>query len=644
MKKLKSTKPAEADSLLSRDHLFNLVNSAMDAIISTDENQNIVMYNKAAEIMFGYKEAYMLGQPISLLLPSRFREVHAKHVTAFAKNGVSTRSMHTLGEITGLRNSGDEFPAEASISQSTLDGTKFFSVILREISERKDAEKKLLQSEERFNKAFQLSPVGMVISRLPDNRILDINNAWCEIIGYSREETLRTPTAELVKIDTETMGRIQAEMTEHGSVRNTEISITTRAGERLVLLASIELIKVGDLDCALTTFVDITARNQALEKLRASETHNRTLYEISEQRLRQTMALRSIDIAISNSLDLPFTLAVVLDQAIKELGVDAADILLYNDITHVLTYSVGKGFLTNAPQEAHVALGHGYAGRVILERKGFHLSKISGRNETEFDESSFFRLEGFEDFHCMPLIAKGKILGVLETFSRHTMEVNPEWLVYLETLAGQAAIAIENISLLTDLQRANNDLVLGYEATIEGWSRALDLRDHETEGHTQRVTSMTVALARSLNVDDKELLNITRGALLHDIGKMGVPDTILLKPGKLTDEEWEVMRQHPVLAYHLLSPIEYLRDALDIPYCHHEKWDGSGYPRGLKGNEIPFAARIFAIADVYDALTSVRPYRQPWTQEETLKYITEQSGTHFDPSLVERFITLQSHN
>ena len=180
-------------------------------------------------------------------------------------------------------------------------------------------------------------------------------------------------------------------------------------------------------------------------------------------------------------------------------------------------------------------------------------------------------------------------------------------------------------------------LLTAYDATIAGWSLAMDLRDKETEGHTRRVTELTVLLARELGVNDVEIQHIKRGALLHDIGKLGVPDSILLKAGKLSDEEWTIMRKHPIYAFEMLAPIEYLHPALDIPYYHHEKWDGTGYPRGLKGEEIPLAARIFAVVDVWDAITSDRPYRAAWSREKALNYILENSGSHFDPKIVEIF-------
>ena len=190
------------------------------------------------------------------------------------------------------------------------------------------------------------------------------------------------------------------------------------------------------------------------------------------------------------------------------------------------------------------------------------------------------------------------------------------------------------------LQQAHQHLLDAYDATIAGWSHAMDLRDRETEGHSQRVTELTLKLAKAFGIQDNELTHIRHGALLHDMGKLGIPDSILQKPDQLTNEEWVVMRKHPQLAYEMLYPVEYLRPALDIPYSHHEKWDGTGYPRGLKGEEIPLAARIFAIVDVWDAITSDRPYRPAFTIEQALNHIREQSGKHFDPQVVDVFFKL----
>jgi HD-GYP domain-containing protein (c-di-GMP phosphodiesterase class II) len=254
--------------------------------------------------------------------------------------------------------------------------------------------------------------------------------------------------------------------------------------------------------------------------------------------------------------------------------------------------------------------------------------------------SPSFAQESFVSYFGVPLIAKGQVQGVLEIFNRSLVTPNSEWLSFLEMLGGQAAIAIDNATLFSNLQRSNTEITSAYDATIDGWSRALDMRDHETEGHTQRVTEMTLQLAHRLDTPRNEMIHIRRGATLHDIGKMGIPDRILHKPGPLTAEEWQTMRQHPQYACALLTPIDYLRPAKDIPCYHHERWDGSGYPSGLIGEEIPLAARLFAVVDVFDALTSDRPYRSAWSKQAAINYIEEQAGTLFDPAITAPFLNL----
>jgi len=194
--------------------------------------------------------------------------------------------------------------------------------------------------------------------------------------------------------------------------------------------------------------------------------------------------------------------------------------------------------------------------------------------------------------------------------------------------------------MVSSLYQSKMDLLIAYDSTLEGWSTALELRDRETEGHTQRVTGMTLDLALLMGIDGEALIHIRRGSLLHDIGKMGIPDSILLKPDSLTEDEWAIMRMHPVYAYEMLWGIEYLRPAVEIPYCHHERWDGTGYPRGILGAEIPIAARVFAIIDVWDAMRSDRPYRQALPVDVVCQYISTSSGKHFDPQVTEAFFEL----
>ena len=193
---------------------------------------------------------------------------------------------------------------------------------------------------------------------------------------------------------------------------------------------------------------------------------------------------------------------------------------------------------------------------------------------------------------------------------------------------------------MADLEATNRALTNAYDSTLEGWVRALDLRDRETEGHTKRVTKLTVELARRVGVTEDELVHVRRGALLHDIGKIGIPDAVLKKPGPLDEEEWSLMRQHPVWAHEMISAVEFLQPALDIPYCHHERWDGEGYPRGLAGESIPLSARVFAVVDVWDALRSDRPYSEAWDEEAVVAYLRDQAGGHFDPTVVEEFLEM----
>jgi PAS domain S-box-containing protein len=373
----------------------------------------------------------------------------------------------------------------------------------------------------------------------------------------------------------------------------------------------------------------------AIADMAASAIHRATLYEQTEVRLQRLATLRAIDLAINASLDLAVTLNVLLTEAQRQLGVDAVSLLLYEPSTHMLACAAGRGFRAASAERARVPLGASYAGRVAQERRTRSLPDLS---LADAGLRELMRLESFVAYIGVPLIAKGQLQGVFEIFHRGRVQADPEWLEFLETLAGQAALAIDNATVYADLQRSHANLRLAYDTTLEGWSRALDLRDRETEGHTRRVTELSLRLAQAMGLNGEALMHLRRGALLHDIGKLGVPDHILHKPGPLTDSEWAVMRQHPVYAYELLRPIDYLRPALDIPYCHHEKWDGTGYPRKLKGDEIPLAARIFAAADVWDALCSDRPYRPRWSAEQSRAYLAEQSGCHFDPRVVDVFM------
>jgi PAS domain S-box-containing protein len=365
---------------------------------------------------------------------------------------------------------------------------------------------------------------------------------------------------------------------------------------------------------------------------------NAELHEKSEYQIRRLTALRDVDTAIASSLDLRVTLNILMDNAASQLRADAMSILIYNNNLQVLETIASVGFRGGSTRR-QFRIGEGLAGKIAINRKPLHVQELS---QTEYSNMRWLSEEKFVTYSGYPLLGKGQVKGVLEAFFRAPFTPDNDWLEFIQTIVGQAAIAIDNAQMFENLQRSNQELSLAYDTTLEGWGKALELRDKETEGHTRRVTELTVRLARRLNVNDSDITHIHRGVLLHDIGKMGVPDQILRKTGPLDESEWEQMRKHPQYAYDLLYPITYLRPALDIPFCHHEKWDGSGYPRSLKGEEIPLAARIFAIVDVWDALLSDRPYRKTWSRERTIDYITKEAGTRFDPTITRTFLEMIS--
>jgi HD-GYP domain-containing protein (c-di-GMP phosphodiesterase class II) len=370
---------------------------------------------------------------------------------------------------------------------------------------------------------------------------------------------------------------------------------------------------------------DVTDRVTATEQIR----HN----------LQRLSALHSIDAAINSSFDLNVILSVILRQITGQLGVDAADILLLNQWTHMLEFAAGHGFRTMTFKHAAVMIGQGFAGTAALERRTVSVPTLDDQ-QTGFLFSPGLTREKFASYYAIPLINKGQVEGVLEIYHRSILKPADDWFEFLATLAGQTALAIDSASLFHDLQRSNIELSMAYDAAIESWSRALELSGRETQEHTQRLAHWTVQLAGALHVDEKDFNDLRRGALLHDIGKLFIPESILNKPGPLDDMEWEITKRHPRQAYELLSPIKHLAAALDIPRCHHERWDGSGYPEGLRGEQIPLSARIFAVVDVHDALIFARPYRPAWTKEAARAYIQEQSGKLFDPIVVNTFLKI----
>jgi PAS domain S-box-containing protein len=366
--------------------------------------------------------------------------------------------------------------------------------------------------------------------------------------------------------------------------------------------------------------------------------HRSDLYERSEKQIRRLTTLREIDTAISSSFDLRVTLDILSEHLLTKMGVSAVAILTLNLDNQTLNYFSGAGFRYRDIFRKSLQASEGTAGRVLISKSDLYIENLNQQFGYKYPD--IIAREGFVSYYAVPLHSKGLTRGVLETYFRSPFVPNPDWVDFLHALAGQATIAIDNSQLFENLQRSNQELSLAYDTTLEGWGKALELRDKETEGHTRRVTELTIDLARQLGIPESELAHIRRGVLLHDIGKMGVPDSILRKEGPLTDDEWIEMRKHPQYAYDLLYPIPYLRASLDIPYHHHEWWDGNGYPSGLKGKEIPLSARIFAVVDVWDALLSDRPYRRSWQKSKVFKYLHNLSGKQFDPEILKIFLNM----
>lgn len=411
-------------------------------------------------------------------------------------------------------------------------------------------------------------------------------------------------------------------------------------GEEVRALASVPLIVahdrvIGTLHIGRTTPItpDEVRVLVAIADIAASALHRATLHEQTEQRLQHLLALQAVSQAINASLDLRVILDILIDQVKNQLRVDAVAVSLCHPHTPILTYTIGRGFRTPIEHRT-VRIGEGYAGCVAREQRTIALEHFIAA-----EHAPHFANEGFVAYCGVPLIAKGQLVGVLEVFQRTPYSPDTEWIHWLETMALQAALAINNARLYEELQRTNARLELSYDTTIESWARALELRGYESTGHIQRVAELAERFARALGIQDARLTHLRYGALLHDIGKLSLSDAALCPDDPLREDD-TTLRRHTELAYDLLQPIPYLQSALDIPYCHHEKWDGSGYPRGLKGEEIPLAARIFAIVDMWDTLRHTPPYNTTWSERQVREYIRAQAGKTFDPNLVDTFLKL----
>jgi putative nucleotidyltransferase with HDIG domain len=398
----------------------------------------------------------------------------------------------------------------------------------------------------------------------------------------------------------------------------------------MIRLARIENPQVSSINLELTQLI------RGLVRLKDGVQHRFQTHH------RRMDALMNVGSAINSSLGLKRVLEEVMDSLITLMNAHRGFLML-KDENGNLSVRLARDAQHRDLTEDAFTISRTITRQVV--ENGEAVLTTNAQVDPRFEEQASIAAYHLLSILCAPLKLKDELIGVIYVDNPAQAGIfQNDDLQLISSFANQAAVAIDNARLIDQLQASNQDLEEAYQATLEGWVHALDLRDKETEGHTIRVTEITERLARSMGVEEAELVHIKRGALLHDIGKMGIPDGVLLKPGALTPEERMLIEKHPIYAYEMLSPIKFLQPALDIPYCHHEKWDGSGYPRGLRGEDIPLAARIFAVADVWDALVSNRPYRKGLLPADVRKKIREQAGIHFDPHVVDAFLSLAEHS
>jgi putative nucleotidyltransferase with HDIG domain len=356
-------------------------------------------------------------------------------------------------------------------------------------------------------------------------------------------------------------------------------------------------------------------------------------------------SLLEVSSSLASTLDLVEILQIAISKAVDIFQVGTGAIYTLEDGSLMLGATTPPMPADFPDELRHVDLeDHPHIKQAISLKTPVYLADARTASLTP-SERTAVEARGLVSILYFPLLLKGEAIGtfILGT-SGNTYQFSEGEVDLGYILSYQASLAIANARLFGEAQQAIQELDRGYTATLEGWSHMLDMRDRITDEHTQRVANLAVDLASRAGVPESDLINVYRGALLHDIGKMGIPDQILRKPGALTESEWTIMKTHSEIAFQTLSQIDFLEDALDIPHYHHEKWDGTGYPYGLAGEEIPLMARIFAVVDVFDALLSDRPYRKAWDYDKTLAYLESQSGMYFDTKLVSIFLEMIQEN
>ncbi|MGY4707711.1 HD domain-containing phosphohydrolase [Candidatus Bipolaricaulota sp. J31] len=631
-------------------------------VLLLDRRGKILWASPRMEELFGVAGEGLVGKPVTELVPPHLRPLHSE----FCERLKSARHMGRPGHVF-LHALEGEVPVEVDLIPWASPAGEVTVALIRRLSLRPpDRAREFLRQQRLQSETLALAE-KLVSAEHAGEIVEALGEALCQAFGTGavflwrleggralvlrwagegepeRGYAVPLDDAEdiLIRVCEDGTAEVLNPVPSDAAGRTLGRALRLRSALVVALQAEgrVEGVAViGDRgDPARFSEADLVGA-RLLAHLAASALHRTALQEQTQRRLERLQTLREIDLAIASNLDPHFTIKVLLEETENRLGVEAVAVLLLEPESMSLRVAGARGF--EAPVEGiRIPLSRALASRVTRERRPIYV-ELSPPVQMPSPLSEIALREGFTSLHVAPMISKQRLLGVLEVFHREPPHPPEEWTDFLEALAAQAAIAVENASLLSDLQRTNLELRIAYEATLRSWGQLLELRDRETKGHTERVVELTMKLARELGVRGEELMYMRWGALLHDIGKLGVPDSIMFKPGKLTEEEWEVMRRHPIYAYEVLSGIEFLRPALEIPYCHHERWDGTGYPRGLRGEEIPLSARIFAVVDAWDAMRSERPYRGPLSREEALREIREGAGSQFDPRVVRAFLDL----
>ena len=609
------TEQVEATREIAR--LAQIVEQAQISVAMTDLGANMIYVNPFFEQITGYSKEEALGENPRILQSGYHDIAFYQKMWAALTAGKAWRDI-----LINKRKDGTLYYEDASIFPIKAENDEVinYAAVKRDITAEMEAEK-ALEEEKNFSERIIQTSTAIIVGLDYQRKIRLFNRGAEKITGYTQEEVLGKDWFDIFLSGeiTEEMDEVWADAWEQENVYSYVNPIWSKDGTKKTISWQNTKLDEGleiDKQLMISIGTDITQRVEAEEQVRLQLSHLDALYHI--------------DTTILANMDASFSLRVILEEVKTQLKIDAIDLLLYQDDTDTLVFAAKDGFRSDALLHTQLKIGQGLAGKAVLDRRIVHISNLDESEHFKKFSPAIKRTEKFIAYWGVPLLAKGKIMGVLELFHRTSFAPSGTWKKFMAMLAEQVAVAVYNISLFQDLRTA-------YDETLQGWARALELRDMETEGHSRRVTNLTVELATAMGIGKPEIEHIRRGALLHDIGKMGIPDAILHKAGPLTDDEWEIMRQHPVYAYDMLREIPFLAPALDIPHYHHERWDGSGYPDGLKGEEIPLPARIFAVVDVYDALTNDRCYRKAWSKAEVEEKIRAESGKHFDPAVVEVF-------